>query len=169
MTTAQALNPLHVRHVVLTSRHSPSTCAERMREHVAPSWKFWVLDREFRGHVSEERFAVSRWRGSRRSLPPEARGAFVAGAQGSRIEVSIGWRRGDLIALALAVPAAVVAAVALWVGGELKPSEQWLFVLMPFALVLAIALHRLATRHDDDWLVQQLTTVLEATELPEST
>lgn len=155
------LNPLHVRHVVLTTRLSPLECAERVKADLAPWWSFLVSDRQLSGRVSEERLAVRRFHGTRQRLPSEARGSFVPGGDGTRLELSIGWRRIDVVGVAIALPGALVA-VAIAEAGQ--PAQPWLLGLVLLLVLAAVVINRLVTVGDDEFLVQRLVTLLEARE-----
>ncbi len=160
----QHLNPLHVRHVVLTTRLSPIECAERVKADLAPWWSFFVSDRQLSGRAGEERLAVRRFRGSGQRLPSEARGRFVPGGDGTRLELSIGWRRIDVAGVAIALPGALVA-IALAEAGQ--PAQPWLLGFVMLLVIAVVVINRLVTMGDDEFLVQRLVTLLEARESSE--
>ncbi len=166
MTVAQHLNPFHVRRVVLTTALPASACVERLRADLAPFWAFWATKQPMKGRANEERFSCSRWLGSRKALPSEARGSFVAGGMGTRVELAIGWRRVDLIGLSLAV-LFLIAFSAVLATEEVRAGTGWVPALMAGVFVLVLVLHRMATFHDDDWLVDHLRQLFDATEIPE--
>lgn len=160
----QHLNPLHVRRVVLTTRLSPIECAERVKTDLAPWWAFFSSERQLQGRASEERLAVRRYRGSGQRLPSEARGSFVPGGDGTRLELSIGWRRIDVVGVAIALPGAL-GAIAIGEWGE--PALPWILGFVLLIVLVAIVTNRLVTMGDDAFLVQRLVTLLEARESPE--
>lgn len=168
MTAAQHLNPFHVRRVVLTTALPASACAERLKADFAPFWAFWATKQQLKGRAGEERFSCSRWLGPRKALPSEARGSFVAGGLGTRAEVSIGWRRVDLIGLTLALLFLVVFSAVLATDTSVRIGSGWMAAIFLGVFLLVLVLHRMATFHDDEFLVERLKQLLDATEIPEA-
>ena len=167
MTLADHLNPFFTRRATLETALSPTQCADRLRVNVAPELQFWVSTKPFRGRVGGEGFAIHRYRGLLRTLPIEARGRFGPGAAGGRgtcVEVTLGWRQEDSIAAALAVVGGIVGALtaALSVPGAPPALTMWLFAVI---LVVGLAVGGMTTVGDDDWLLNRLSTLLEATDV----
>ena len=163
MTLGEHLNPLHMREVAITTPMSASECVERLRGDLAPWYAFWGVSQQLKGRVDEGGFSLRRYTGARKQLPSQARGHFEPDGRGTRLQLSIGWRFAELAALSLAVIVLVAASV---VASRADPRVAWLpYVLLPI-LVVASAFHRLATFHDDDWMVAHLCELLDGTVVP---
>jgi hypothetical protein len=157
------LNPFFVRRTTITTPFTVNECVEHLRADLAPWYVFWGVTQGMKGRADENGFAVSRFTGARKSLPSQARGRFSPEGRGTRLDVEIGWRRVDVIGLTLAT--LFVLAVVLLVGRE-NPREGWLpFVFVPLMAVASV-IHRLATYHDDEWLVTRLCEKLQGVEAP---
>ena len=167
MTLAEHLNPFFTRRVTLQTELAPTQCVERLRADVASELMFWASVKQLRGRAGGGGFAVHRFRGAHRTLPVEARGQLQqggAGGRGTRIEVTLGWRREDSIATAIAVVGGIVGGLlaVLSVPDAPPASTMWLFAAI---LLLGLGLGGLTTVGDDDWLVNRLMTLLEATDV----
>jgi hypothetical protein len=163
MTLGEHLSPFHVRQVAITTPMSASECVERLRGDLAPWYAFWGVPQQLKGSVDESGFSLRRYTGARKQLPSQARGRFEPDGHGTRLQLSIGWRFADLAALSLAV---IFLAAASVVASRSDPRVAWLpYVLLP-VLVVASVLHRLATFHDDDWMVAHLCELLQGTQAP---
>ena len=166
MTLQEHMNPLYARKVSIVTPFSVTECVERMRSDIAPFWAFWGTTQGLKGRVSAEGFTVRRYTASRRALPSEARGHFEPGGQGTRLEFEIGWRRLDLVVIVLAV--AFVPAMAYLIAAE-DPTLLWAPWLFLLAILVASAIHRVSTLHDDDWVVSRLCELLDGREFPVAT
>ena len=163
MTVGEHLNPFHVRRVAVSTPLTVSECVERLRGDLAPWYAFWGASQQMKGRAGEAGFALRRYTGARKSLPSVARGHFEPDGRGTRLEFTIGWRFADLVGLSLAV---VFLVAVTFVAARSDPKVAWLpYVMLP-VLVAASVLHRLATLHDDDWLVAHLCELLGGKEVP---
>ena len=160
MSLRECLDPFHTRRVRISSPHAVSVCIERLREGHVPSWAFWNWRPGLKGKVTGERFALYQCRGKGEGFPSEARGRFEPDGRGTRLELTIGWRRLNVFVYAIAS-----LGLAWWYhrNGVMNAWSTAAFLLM--ALVIG-AFGRAFYRNDAEWLVGELCDLLDGEEVP---